>query len=111
LIGKSIVNGSPALTRISFLPSGPNNALKSNDGFSKQNSIKIISNQGNNSKGRLCSVLFRIGSRIICIPFSGLAAIVLDESLGSPGPASLTAITRYSYSFKGWTFSSTKFVP
>jgi hypothetical protein len=50
-------------------------------------------------------------SRIICIPFSGLAAIVTDESLGSPGPASLTAITRYSYSFKGVTFSSTKFVP
>jgi hypothetical protein len=27
------------------------------------------------------------------IPFSGLAARFPDESLGSPGPASLTAIT------------------
>jgi hypothetical protein len=35
-IGKSIVNGSPALTRISFLPSAPCNALRSNEGFSKR---------------------------------------------------------------------------
>jgi hypothetical protein len=95
LIGISIVNGSPALTRISFLPSGPNNALKSKDGFSKQ---KVSNDE-----------LLETG--IIYLPFSGLAAIAIDESLGSPGPASLTALTRYSYSFKAVTFSSTKFVP
>jgi len=52
-----------------------------------------------------------INNPMISIPFSGLAAIEPDESLGSPGPASLTAITRYSYSFKAVTFSSRKLVP
>ena len=45
------------------------------------------------------------------LPFSGLAQILLDDSLGSPGPASFTAITRYSYSLLGVTLSSTNFVP
>ncbi len=42
LIGKSIVNGSPALTRSSFLPSPPSNPLKSNEGFSRRKTDKII---------------------------------------------------------------------
>lgn len=46
-----------------------------------------------------------------CSPFSGRAQILPDDSLGSPGPASLTAVTRYSYSLLGVTLSSTKFVP
>lgn len=94
LIGKLIVIGSPALTRSSFLPRPPVNPLRSNDGFSRKIIFFKIQHQNNQ-----------------IIPFSGLARIPSDESLGSPGPASLTAVTRYSYSLFGVTLSSTKFVP
>jgi hypothetical protein len=46
LMGKSIVIGSPALTRISFLPSPPSNPLRSNEGFStRKKKIELYSRE------------------------------------------------------------------
>lgn len=42
------------------------------------------------------------------LPFIGLAVNAFEVSLGLPGPAALTAITRYSYCLPSCTRSSVK---